>query len=174
MLIERYDLAVYSPPSETGVERFSAIARLSMDITAALPYLNAALPGALYRPEAAVLLWKKDQHPITLYATQIAAGNLADYAEAEQVIAELAGLINRVWDDRAGIAPDRAARRRPPVMSIYRRLPQTNCRQCGEPTCYAFAIKLSTAQRALDDCPPLSAPSAVDELAALRALIAGA
>ena len=46
MLIEHYDLDVFTQPCEPGAERFSAIARLTVDISAVLPYLNATLRGA--------------------------------------------------------------------------------------------------------------------------------
>ena len=32
-------------------------------------------------------------------------------------------------------------------MVVYRWLPQINCQQCGEPTCYSFAIKLVASQQ---------------------------
>ncbi len=47
MLIEHYDLDVFTPPCEPGAERFAAIARLVVDISEALPYLNATLRGAV-------------------------------------------------------------------------------------------------------------------------------
>jgi ArsR family metal-binding transcriptional regulator len=36
-------------------------------------------------------------------------------------------------------------------MAIFKLLPQTNCKQCGEPTCYTFALKLAASQRKLAD-----------------------
>ena len=48
MLIEHYDVEVFTPPCEPGAERFSAKALLLTDISEALPYLNATLRGAVY------------------------------------------------------------------------------------------------------------------------------
>jgi acetyl-CoA decarbonylase/synthase complex subunit gamma len=36
---------------------------------------------------------------------------------------------------------------------IYKMLPQTNCKECGFPTCLAFSMKLAAKQVELDDCP---------------------
>ncbi|MDR9449940.1 MAG: acetyl-CoA decarbonylase/synthase complex subunit gamma, partial [Acidimicrobiia bacterium] len=36
---------------------------------------------------------------------------------------------------------------------IYKMLPQTNCKECGFPTCLAFAMKLAAKQVELGDCP---------------------
>jgi ArsR family metal-binding transcriptional regulator len=171
MLIEHYDLDVFTPPHEAGVEKFSAIARLTADISEVLPYLNATCRGAVYQRAANALTWKKGEHHLTFYAYQIATGNVADYETAVAEIDELVTLINRTWERRAEITPDYETRRRPPVMTIYKRLPQTNCRQCGEPTCYAFAIKLAASQRTLADCRPLYEPPYADQLAALRDLV---
>ena len=38
-------------------------------------------------------------------------------------------------------------------IEIYKLLPQTNCKECGFPTCLAFAMKLAAKQVELDDCP---------------------
>jgi acetyl-CoA decarbonylase/synthase complex subunit gamma len=38
-------------------------------------------------------------------------------------------------------------------IEIYKLLPQTNCKECGFPTCLAFSMKLAAKQVELDDCP---------------------
>ncbi|UCD98637.1 MAG: acetyl-CoA decarbonylase/synthase complex subunit gamma [Chloroflexota bacterium] len=38
-------------------------------------------------------------------------------------------------------------------IQIYKLLPQTNCKECGFPTCLAFAMKLAAKQVELADCP---------------------
>jgi acetyl-CoA decarbonylase/synthase complex subunit gamma len=44
-------------------------------------------------------------------------------------------------------------------MQIYKLLPRTNCKECGYPTCLAFAMKLAAKQAELDDCPYVSEES---------------
>ncbi len=41
-------------------------------------------------------------------------------------------------------------------IAIYKHLPRTNCKECGFPTCLAFAMKLAAKQIALDACPYIS------------------
>ena len=41
-------------------------------------------------------------------------------------------------------------------IQIYKLLPQTNCKDCGFPTCLAFAMKLAAKQVELDLCPHVS------------------
>lgn len=174
VLIEHYDLKVFTPPDRSGRERFSAIADLDVDISEALPYLNAILPGANYQRATNTLLARKDVYQLTLYARQIAIGNVEDYERAIAEISDLIDLINRTWEHRAKITPLFETRQRPPLMTVYRLLPQTNCQQCGEPTCYAFAIKLAASHKRLADCPPLHEPARAETLAALQDLIGDA
>lgn len=41
-------------------------------------------------------------------------------------------------------------------LQIYKLLPKTNCKECGFPTCLAFAMKLAAKQAELDACPYVS------------------
>lgn len=41
-------------------------------------------------------------------------------------------------------------------LAIYKLLPKTNCKDCGYPTCLAFAMKLAARQVELADCPHVS------------------
>jgi ArsR family metal-binding transcriptional regulator len=147
MLIENYDLDIFTPPCEPGAERYSARARLSVDISEFLPYLNATLRGAVYLPEAKALTWKKGGHNIAFHAYEVATSNVEDREGAEKELKGLIDLINRTWERRAEITPDHTTRRRPTPMEIYKLLPNTNCRLCGESTCYSFALKLVVAQK---------------------------
>ena len=45
-------------------------------------------------------------------------------------------------------------------LEIYKNLPKTNCKDCGFPTCLAFAMKIATKQVALDKCPHITAAGA--------------
>jgi len=58
-------------------------------------------------------------------------------------------------------------------LNLYKQLPQTNCKKCGEETCMAFAAGLIARTRKVEDCTPL-----VDEkkyakkLGALKSIVA--
>jgi len=47
-------------------------------------------------------------------------------------------------------------------IDIYKFLPRTNCGECGEKTCMAFATKLASREARLKDCPPLLKPEFKD------------
>jgi len=171
MLVETYDLEVFTPPCEPGAERYSARARLTVDISEALPYLNATLRGAVYLPEANALTWKKGGHKIAFHAYEVATSNVEDRNSAEKELNGLIDLVNRTWERRAGITPNHATRQPPTPLAIYKLLPNTNCKQCSEPTCFSFALKLATSQKKPTDCPPLAEPQYAEKLAALEEII---
>ncbi len=41
-------------------------------------------------------------------------------------------------------------------LDIYKLLPKTNCKDCGAPTCLAFAMKLAQKKASLEECPHAS------------------
>ncbi len=40
-------------------------------------------------------------------------------------------------------------------IDVYKLLPKTNCKECGEKNCMAFATKLVSRETSLENCPPL-------------------
>ncbi len=173
-LVGTFDLEVFTPPCEPGAERFAARARLTSDISGVLPYLNATQRGAIYTPSAQALIWKKGGHTIAFHAYEVLTSNAADRQEAEMELRSMIELVNRTWERRAEITPDFKTRQRPTPMAIYQQLPQTNCKACGSPTCFTFAIRLAAAQVELEACPVLLEPWRAMQLAAVRAMVVDA
>jgi ArsR family metal-binding transcriptional regulator len=172
MLIEDYDLEVESIPCEPGSKEFAAIVRLVVDISPVLPYLNRTLRGAVYVAQAPSLAWKKGGRNIAFWPHKIAIGHLKDRTHAQQVAGGLVDLVNRTWARRGEIEPYHEMRRRPGPLEVYQLLPRTNCRDCGQPTCFVFASKLVVGQVKLDDCPALQESQYAGQRARLTALLA--
>jgi len=57
-------------------------------------------------------------------------------------------------------------------IEVYRLLPRTNCAECGEPNCMAFATRLVNRELALEACPPLARAEYTEAAEALEALLA--
>jgi len=53
-------------------------------------------------------------------------------------------------------------------LEIFKQLPKTNCKDCGQPTCLAFAMQLASGKASLDQCPHVSdaAKEALDSASA--------
>lgn len=170
-MIGTYDLEMLTPPCDPGSPRLVAKARLAIDIAPVLPYLNAVLSGADYLPEADSLTWKDDGHAIAFHSREIAVSDVEDRADAEHVIDDLIELVNRTWQQRSEIVPSVAVRHRPTPMAVYKLLPGTNCKECGQPGCWQFGLKLIAGEVSTGDCPDLAKPEYVSRLPELQDLI---
>ena len=58
------------------------------------------------------------------------------------------------------------------IMEIYQLLPKLNCKECGKPTCMAFASSLLSCEAEIADCPPLYESEYEDQLQELQSLLA--
>jgi ArsR family metal-binding transcriptional regulator len=65
------------------------------------------------------------------------------------------GLVNDAWERRAHIRPSFELRQRPSALEIYKRLPQTNCKACGQATCMAFAWAVWRGEAEPRQCAPV-------------------
>ncbi len=174
MLLQTYSLNVFSPPCEPGAERWSVKAALDDDIGDALPYLNAALKGAIYNHAARALTWRMGGHAIAIRPREIAISNLCDQDAAATEVQRVADLINRTWERRAEITPSVEMRQRLKPMDVYKLLPATNCKVCGQPTCFTFALKVTAGEVEIEQCAPLFTDAFRDKREKLLALLEGA
>jgi len=151
-LIDDYELILTSPPCDPGSERWSAFAALDVNIAEALPYLNAVWPDAIYDHTSQVLTRRTRGHAIVLRTREIGVSNVADRADGARMLEEIINEVNRVWERRDGIEPNRTTRTRATPMDIYRLLPKTNCKACGQPTSFTFALQVSAGNMDLSAC----------------------
>lgn len=155
MLVQKYSLRLYRPKCDVDTEAVNAFGLVSVDLSPVIPYLNAVIQGGVYSSVVPSLTFYREGHMMTVQARQIGATRCADEAEARRLLDWLVQLINDTWERRDQIQP--RYEEVPPLkpLEIYKRLPATNCRQCGEPTCLSFAAKVAAGQRAVADCTPL-------------------
>ncbi|MGB9756665.1 MAG: (Fe-S)-binding protein, partial [Candidatus Bathyarchaeales archaeon] len=43
-------------------------------------------------------------------------------------------------------------------LEIYKCLPRTNCKECGEQGCFPFAVKLANGEKTLQECTQIQQP----------------
>lgn len=137
-----------------------------------LPYL-ATLPNVIsFNPEASTLTLRRQPGFISLYSHKAYITKVKDTEEGLELFNALVDAINSTWDHRAELVAMTAKKHAPRPLDIWTLLPQTNCKQCGEATCMAFACKLLLQERELVECPPLQADAAfTDRRAALEAML---
>jgi ArsR family metal-binding transcriptional regulator len=137
-----------------------------------LSYL-ATLPGVIaWNPEAHTLTFRRQPGFMTLYPDRVYITQLRDAAEGLELLAALTDAVNAVWEKRHELVAVTAGKRAPRHLDIWELLPRTNCRQCGEATCLAFAVGLVQQKRELSDCLPLMVDTALaDRRATLEAML---
>ena len=154
MLLQSYKITRILP-CIADPEKIRVIAEVSGEIHEVFPYLNATLKGCIYNHPAFTLTIKKDQKLITLHALHITLAKIEDENEAEEVLKWLKDLINQTYENRDRIEPNFSMAAELKALDIFKLLPGTNCKKCGEPTCLAFAVKLVGRDIEITKCDPL-------------------
>jgi ArsR family metal-binding transcriptional regulator len=148
------------------------IGQPSRSLAEVIPYL-ATLPGVIaYNPETLTLTFRRPRGFMTLYPEKVYITQVKDSDEGLELFTALVEAVNATWEHRAELVAVTAARRAPRWLDIWTLLPQTNCKQCGEATCMAFAAALLQQTRALTECLPLASdPAFIDRRATLEAML---
>jgi len=152
--------------------RIIVIGKPSQTLGEVLPYL-ATLPGIIaWNPEVLTLTFRRPHGFMTLYNDKVYITQVVDTAEGLELFVSLKEAINAVWEKRAELVAVTTKKRAPRHLDIWELLPRSNCKQCGEATCLAFAVGLLQHKRELAECLPLqSAPAFTDRKATLEAML---
>ena len=169
-LIDDYDIELSTPDCDLESQIYKASVTFDADITDALPYVNATVDKAEYIPGIPVLVWTEDAHKYALRPRDIAISNITERREAGILASKLVDRINSTWEKRADIEPSYETYERPKVLDILKLLPRTNCKECGLPTCMAFADALTKDKAGLEKCPAICTEECADKRAALEEL----
>lgn len=137
-----------------------------------IPYL-ATLPGVIaYNPETRTLTFRRPRGFITLYVDKVYITQVSDAQEGLELLEALKDAVNAVWEKRHELVAVMKPKAAPRHLDVWSLLPQTNCRQCGEPTCLAFAVLLIQRKHSLEECIPLKEDASFAERrAALEAML---
>jgi len=163
----------YMEPCLADPEKIRLKARFSRDIHELMPYLNAVIPHAVYNPENHTLTFTKEFRLLTVYPEEMTIAKALNTTDAFKTLDWFKDLVNDTYARRDQIEPLYTRRRRPTALEIYKYLPGKNCKQCGEPTCLAFAGKIFMGYRSLDECRLLAREEYTGLRETLRQLVAG-
>ena len=154
MLLKQYRKEFCRPPNPEA-RHLRCVAYLDENISDVLPYLNTVLNGHQYIKKPPSLTLKFNGKLITLYAKEIGINIVKDEDEADNILKWLKKEINDTWKRRKEIEPSFEVAKKPGVLNILKRLPKTNCQECGQPTCMVFAVLVTEGKKSPEDCPQL-------------------
>ncbi|NIM13076.1 MAG: hypothetical protein GTO45_13250 [Candidatus Aminicenantes bacterium] len=139
-------------PCIADTSKIRIIAYISGNLADVFPYMNAKMGGASYNPHGPIFTFMDGYRMVSLYTQRIAVAKADDIVDAWRVLEMTRTQANTCWNNRSQIEPNYKTRKKPPALEIYFRLPKTNCKQCGEKTCLAFALQLWSGKVVPNQC----------------------
>lgn len=150
------NFSLESPACHPGVIFYSAHFKFDRDVSELFPYINAVCENAAYFEKPHYIKFTLDGYGCALYPEEIAIGAFENRLQALDFFERLKDFLNDIYSKKDSIEPDHTKYKPIPVFSIFKLLPGTNCRECGFPTCMAFAAALTKKETDLDQCPDLN------------------
>jgi len=155
--IEKFE-EIDRSPCLADPERFKIIAKTDKKLESILPILFLAAPNARYSESSKTTSYSFDQHNVVVgYNGEVAVTFIKDNDELKVLIKKVTDLLNRCLAYQAvhPIIPSGLIEEKKKLspMTINKKLPQTNCKECGESGCFAFASKLFLGEKSAADCP---------------------
>lgn len=136
--------------------------KLDADVSELAPFLNAVAQKAIYYEKPPCIKFLLDGFACTLYRNGGSAASFSDRHQALEFMERLIAFLNDIYLRKDSIEPDHKRYRPISVLSIFRLLPRTNCRECGFATCMAFAAAVSRRKAAPHQCPGFSRPMSLN------------
>lgn len=144
-------------PCIVDPSKLRASANMLPPLGGVLKLLEPLFPRSNYSDRKDSLIIQNGEIITTIYGSgKVSVRMIESEDEAKEELKSLKNAINEAI--RKGVAPAPREKVRVNLIEIYKHLPQTNCRKCGEQGCYSFAIKLMARQVALDRCTLLKEP----------------
>ena len=155
--IERFEVVDRSP-CLADPERFKVVAKTDKNLEGILPILFLAVSNARYSEASRTMSYSFDRHNVVVgYNGEVAVTFIKDDDELKELTKKITDLLNRGLAYHAahpkipgGLVEEK---KKLNPMAIYKKLPLTNCKECGESGCYVFASKLYMGERSVEDCP---------------------
>ena len=155
MLLNTYSMEFVRLACGSETQSVDMIAHLNQDISEVIPYLNAVLGGFQYTKDPRSVSLKLHGKLVVIFPREICVNAPSDQSEGEKIIEWLRDKINDTWERRGEIQPSFESAPKPKVLEILRLLPKTNCGECGQPTCMAFASYVAEGGMDPNECAPL-------------------
>jgi len=144
-------------PCVAARTKIRVTAHVAGDLAPVFPYMNAEMTMASYNPHGPNFTFLDGYRMVALYPNRITVARADGIVDAWRVLEDIRRRANETWARRTEIKPSFETRERPPALEIYKRLPKTNCRACGEASCLAFAAKVWMGQVQPSRCIPVFA-----------------
>lgn len=137
---------------------YGARFQLSNDLSPLFPYINAEADRSQLYEKPVYIRFVFEKRLCGFYAREGAFTPVGDMGEALEFLQKLFYFIADISKRSGSIIPSHKKFKPSSALDIFRLLPGSNCRNCGYPTCMAFAAALSRQYTSIVNCPHLARP----------------
>lgn len=153
--------------------------QLDTEINEIIPILVTQYPPGKvnYIENKKILTLNIYERLVTLYPSgKISMNKTIDKEDALEVVTGIIEVINQLYTEvNSGDAVDYSEMNEKlskiGPLSLYNCLPKTDCEECGEATCMAFAFKLLSGDIKFDKCKPLTDGMHGEDVSCLEELL---
>lgn len=167
MFLEQVNV-VFIEPCTADIEKMRFKAKFPIDVSEVLPYINRQMKTAQYNHKAKNLMFNEGIKMVTIYSDSLTVAKIINETEAYEMCDYIKNLINDTYAQKDSIEPLYETRKKPSAIEIYKYLPKTNCKRCGEATCLAFATKLVLGEYQIEQCSIIKEAEYRENLIKLR------
>jgi ArsR family metal-binding transcriptional regulator len=143
--------------------KFQITAQADKPLNEIVPVLYLAIPHSQYAKAFGSITFLLDGKLVTVYSSgRINLGCVLREEIALKLLEKLKALLDKAFEyyEKHG-SPDPKLidiKQRLSPLEIYKHLPQTNCKECGEQGCFSFAVKLTNGEKTLQKCTQIQQP----------------
>jgi ArsR family metal-binding transcriptional regulator len=121
-----------------------------------IPDMARMIRGGAYCPDVPVLTFEEDHRLLAFSARSLVISRADHLLDAQIMLRCAIRLICSAWQAQSLLKPDEAPRQGIGAIEIFKRLPATDCGQCGHSSCMEFARCVFTGRTAKERCLPLT------------------
>ena len=174
-LVETIEIKEISP-CMADPEKIKFIAQADKPLGDILSILYLYMPNSNYSESLAMMSYKQSQRLVTVFANgKVSMTYVKDRQEAEKLVEELRGTLNRAIVHYISHGkPDSKlveAKKKVNVNMVYQLLPRSDCKECGEAGCYAYAVRLVNGDVDLEKCKPLLTVTSLEKMNSLKSMM---
>ncbi|MEM3697750.1 MAG: (Fe-S)-binding protein [Candidatus Bathyarchaeia archaeon] len=128
-----------------------------------VPILFLAIPHSQYAKAFGSVTFLLEGKLVTVYSDgKIKLGCVFREEIALRLLEKLKAILDKAYEyyEKHG-SPDPKlleAKQKLNPIEIYKHLPKTNCKECGEQGCFPFAVKLANGEKTLQECTQIQQP----------------
>ena len=145
-------------PCIANPDRIKYMAKIHRNLDDILPTLFLSLTNARLTKSPLILSFTKQQHNIMIGEKgDLAVTYVRDKDEVKYINTRIINLINKAIKynitHQTRLDPIVEKKKKLNPMGLYESFPKTNCKECGEETCFNYVAKLMSGELGYDLCP---------------------